>query len=1059
MKTLLSLLLLPSALCAGITLQSLLPMPLEPGDELTVRFEVDAPGTGGVWIDGTRRCIAETDPWQAQSNSYVCKLIVPFGGTVPIQIRFNSGTGEQTLDANVFAASLAIVKTQPEQPEMGRSALFFVRLGLDQTDTQPAPTGSISVRKVDGAEMCRIELPGQTFCQSLMSVPGRNEYIAHYSGDSQYLPLESAQFAVLTKKPGLTTPQYRNADPSLPSIGTRLFLPPVSPNGRIAARPFGQITSTEIGTSYFPFNQWSFGFRSWDTDYSIHHVSGDYVSILTPRAEIFVGEIANLVHIYPDRSRLLQTSAALVSGDTNAADDLYVLDSTIAFNPSGPAPLWVSHKPDGSAAPGGVNATEMVGNSRTYMANQPGFFIAGGSQTDVMIDTPGLPLRRVPGVENSFLRIHALSSDGNFALLSSRGALIASDTNARNDIYQYSFVTQSFTRISTDADDLNPGANAAIAPDNSIVLVFRTENDQMNVVMWFRADGTVRRYTSDNFGNQIKVDANFVLSGAYTASVQLNLISGEQRLNFPARLGDERLLNGQRVLISADGTTLALSSPVKVIKNGIQTPLAGSSASSVALSLNADGRRLLLATPDALVSEDVNTLSDVYAWHPENGRYELLSLTPAGTRPLSGVQQVYGAAEAEGLLFYGLSASDLGLSGANQTVRLDLNTRNAQILPAPEANCVPDFTENRWILWRCTTNNLPTFYRGDGLTGQTMRLTLANGIRPQSFTLSGDSFVFQRFNGSESQAALYELATGGIRELASGSSARFSTDGRFALVPQLGVTSDDGGQFSYYVIASLTVVDLVRNLQMTYPTLSASSYALSGNGCQFASIGRTRGSGMQTRANPFCKEPSYVAVVRTLPNPLTYADKARIDVFVNHKSAGASPTGVVRVTGAGGQCDAILTPQGTAAIGRCELKIGRKGAPEFEPLPLFQAQYFGDLTYGNSESTGMLSIAKRPLNIRFEVDPAAQFIPGVVRVRAQIQNIAANQPFRGVVMFRHSQNTACTLSAKDIRENRYCEFYANSTIIQPIIDDPNYTGQFMVGFQNGQLLKNGFENF
>ena len=1059
MKRLLTLLLFPTALFAGITLQSISPTRPEPGDLISLRFAVDTPGTGGVWIDGTRRCIAERYNFQVEGNRYICQLVVPFGGSVPMQIRFTSEAGEQTFDTGIFASSIAIVKAQPEQPELGRSALFFVRLGIDVSASQPLPTGTISIRQSGGAEICSLVLPAQTFCQAIMNISGRNEYIARYSGDSSYPALESAAFAVLTKKPGLTTTTYVNEGPMTPSVGGFSYLSRPSPNGRMGVGPYGQISSADVGASFNLFYQPWFGFRSWDTDYSIHVDTNDYVSVLTPRGEIYVGESANVVHIYPDRSRLVQTSSALVANDTNAADDLYVLDPANSTTGNLPAPRWVSAKPDGSAALGGVRFLEMIGDSRVFKANQPGFFAAGTSASDFLIDSPGLALRRVPAVYSQFVELHALSADGNFALLSSFVALNNDDTNARNDAYRYTFAAQTFARITSDEDSSLISLHAAIAPDNSVVVVLPDEQESTSQVIWYRNGDSLRRYDSGDFGDQINVDTRFVLSGAGTARQQLNLISGAQRIDFPERLGDERLVTGRGIAISADGSTIASSPRIRIMKGGARTTLAEAGALANVLSLDANGNRLLLSTVEALMVEDTNTRTDIYAWRAQTGSYELLSRTPAGTRPIEGVLQNHGVSEADGIMFYSLSAADSGVIGANQVVRLALATQNVQILPAPEATgCLPGtFTETRWILWRCRTGVTETFYRGDGVTGQTLRLDLPQGVRPQTFAPNGDKFVFARTISGVLQAALYDLASGNIRELGLGSSARISLDGRFALVAQSSTRSDDGGVFSYSFISGLTAVELASSLQSSYRILPSFNYLLSANGCQFVSIGNFIDSGLQTRVNPLCKEPSYVGIVRTSPTPLTYADTTKIDVVVNHKSTGAAPTGIVRVTGAGGQCDAALTPQGTAAFGRCELKLGRDALKQFEQQPSFKAEYFGDATYAVSESVELISIALRPLSVAFEVDPAAQFAPGIIRARARILNASASQPFRGTILFRNGMQTICALSALEIAQNLYCEFYANSTVIQPFVQDLNYQGNFAIFLQRDEIFRAGFE--
>ena len=127
MKRLLTLLLFPTTLFAGITLDSISPTRPEPGDTISVRFAVDAPGAGGIWIDGTQRCTAERDNFQTDSNRYVCQLIVPFGGNVPMQIRFESGAGEQTFDAGIFASSIAIVSVKTGAAGVGPQCNVFCR--------------------------------------------------------------------------------------------------------------------------------------------------------------------------------------------------------------------------------------------------------------------------------------------------------------------------------------------------------------------------------------------------------------------------------------------------------------------------------------------------------------------------------------------------------------------------------------------------------------------------------------------------------------------------------------------------------------------------------------------------------------------------------------------------------------------------------------------------------------------------------------------------------------------------------------------------------------------
>ena len=737
MKTLLSLLLLPSALCAGISLQSLSPARLATDDLLSVRFNVDAPGTGGVWIDEAQACVAELEQNQAPSNRYICRLTIPYRGTVQMQIRFDSGTGEQRLDASVYASSLAIVSTIPVQPKLGRKARFNVWLGRLGNDPQTAPTGKIVIHRADGVEMCTIALRAQSSCQAAMNIAGRNEYTASYSGDSNHSAIVSAPFAILTQQPGLTTEYY--------------------------------------------------------------------------------------------------------------ADD-------------------------------------------------------------------------------------------------------------RDSFYKGGSVVQS-------------------------------------------ADGGT---------------------------------------------------------IAVSEFSLAAPVSIKVIKNGIELPFPRLNRSSGAISLNADGSRLLLRTVSALVPEDSNTFSDVYSWDVPNNRFELLSRTPSGTRPANGVKGFSGVDETEGFVFYSVLASDIGLVGSDQVIRLDLRTQNALVMPAPEANCIFNGTENRWILWRCfDQNNGLSYHRADGRTGQSTRLILAPNIRPLSFLPSGSRFLGVARNDSESNVGIYDIASGSVRQLGIGTSVKLSSDERFAIIPRLEWASE--GEFWNSYIASFTSIDLNQSIQASSSTLRADSFAISSDGCWITSIGGRADSGLQTRANPLCKELSYVGVVRITPSSLTYADKARVDVLVNHKSAGAAPSGVVRITGVGGQCDAVLTPQGSTAFGRCEMKIGRVGAYDFQFQQTLKAEYLGDQTYSASESIEAFNISQRALNVQFDVDPNARTAPGIVKVNARILNPYLNQPFRGSIRFRSFGNEVCNLSAQDIALTRVCEFYADGSIVTANISDPNYTGRFAVVFQKEQVFSNGFE--
>lgn len=200
---------------ANITVLGVTPNKFEPGYTIQTRFSVandDGFGEGSVWLDGEMRCQA-----RIVGDEFRCAWMIPHGGWLRYQVRYRRSSGEQLqANAELYSAGLELMRIQPSDPELGRAALFFSKLEIQNTQVRAAPTGFVAVLR-NGVEICRSVLPEPSHCDAQLNTRGIAQYAARYSGDANYPALQSAPVSMLTRAPGAANNIYASALPVLQS--------------------------------------------------------------------------------------------------------------------------------------------------------------------------------------------------------------------------------------------------------------------------------------------------------------------------------------------------------------------------------------------------------------------------------------------------------------------------------------------------------------------------------------------------------------------------------------------------------------------------------------------------------------------------------------------------------------------------------------------------------------------------------------------------------------------------------------------------------------------------
>lgn len=1043
-----------------------------PGDTVLLRFQVDGgvpAGLAEVLIGGKRYCEVGNS-----EGVFFCALNVPHGGDVNYQIRFTDMGGVVSVKNESFrSGGLRIVRVGPISPEVGRSAQFFAKLDSFDPRAVPAVTGTITISALGGDVICSIALPAQTFCQAQLGSVGRQEFVARYSGDNHYGALTSAPYAVLVRKPSLTNIIPYNFNPlAIPGLDKSEpgFSKP-SPSGERAAggarirfdNSGGYIGSLpvidySVGTVYpLTVAYEPLVTRSMTDDFGIfaNDVSQSRALIYRKRGQIFAPELGT-IRRYADGRFLVQTTAALVPEDTNAQEDVYLVGMS--------GTQWLSARADGSAAPSGVQIAHHQDNEIVVFSSvDPGFVAADQNQiVDYFVYSPGRALLRVPVASASIVEV---SADAQTVLLQSTQALAASDTDSINDLYRFE-VGAGFSKISAALPAGQPGRvfSAALSPEPNAGVVYQ-QDDSTSPLVWFRDSGRTELPRAPIAGEWRVTDAQ-VLTVAGRNRFRVNLLSGVAKLETAEWGAEERGIFGGNVAVSANADVIAVQSslvfnrpllPATLIVNRERNSFPAEVVYDTLIS--DDGDRAVFVTLQALLPEDIDTTPDIYFWR--RGTNQLTLLTNSSILSAS-VFRVLSFDQASNRI--GFSAQ-VSVTDPLQLFSVSALGTSLTSIPVPPGSCRFVYAQaNPWLLPTCRENEQSNIYRIDSRNGATTRVYQSDQTALGISSSADGQHVLFRYQAAQTPGYLYwiqDVAAQSSEQIPSElfnsiASLQLSPDGRFIAIGKSFNFSDGqsippppNGSVEVYDMTTRQVRKMYDGKAPTFATFSADSCTLVWVGTQAA---------LSTQANPFCKLRTDISIIRVMPSVPVWSQRLRVDTVITHKSNGPAPTGVVRIEGYGGQCDAPLQAQGNIATARCDMKIGQEDFDSIKPL---QAVYLGDSNYADSEDEQPFAIRKTALSGAIQVDPTANIVPGYVRVRPSIQGIDFAHPLRGTIAVNAFGGQPCYLSVQDIANGSYCTmflFYENS-IVGISLDDPNYTlSASSASFLSQGVLLDGFES-
>ncbi len=1044
-----------TAAIAQVTFLSMSPDNARPGDLADVRFAVNgsAPaGLASVWVDGQRRCTAERS-----DGAFVCTMRVPFGGKLPLELRFAPPVGApQITSQTVNISGIAIVKTQPEEPVLGRSALFFVNLEANNRLSAVQPSGSIRILDAGGLERCRIVLPTQTFCQALMLQAGRQDYTAHYSGDAQFAAITSAPFGVLTRQSLAETNLYRLADPSIPSVPElRNFSAVRNSLNRDQERLLaGDVLNPRLGNSYNLFQRIgsasSDSWYLWQSENSVITKLSEFVSERGPRDQ-FPLTIASTDFIasYPDRSVLILTTESLVPADNNKRADIYLRRGSDA--------IWVSKRADGSASNNGVNFSFSNEHGVVFTSDSPSFT---ADDKDALVDaflyTETQPLRKI-ALGGKVADIVDIAAGSNAVLLTSTTALNSEALGDEVNAFRWASSNKQFTRVSNLEGALVSSVTSALfAPDSSVVMRLSDVKIGSSQTIWKPLLGAAIALPNTIVNlNSVRDDYTLVASSG--SVLEYNLLTGASNERFIQQRGDVRILN-RRVQMDASGTVIVSTSgnSEQVIDGSAQTELAHKAPGYL---VSADGQQLYFTKLEALLPDDTNMTSDVYRLDRSTNTLTLLSRLPSGARPSLGV--LLHQLSPQNLVF-SVQASELGSSESTRVLlRLNLLNNQVSVLAPTALSCTSStFLRSRFLIRRCSdrsiqrieidTNQAQTLIEGTPeFNPSIFGLDDAGAKAAVSFSFGGGSF-----GATASSLEYWDFTTGAKKLIETSSSDRFvglpSQNGQFVLYLRIfasNISPPPGG----LAPSTLAVYDS-QTEQRRDLSVGATDFAWSDDGCKIAVTDLS--VGLRTLANPFCRAPTQTAIISTTPTEPNWGQPYLVETEVTTNALSSAPTGIVRIQGFGGQCDAPLRAQGQSLLASCALIIGRNNN-----LPYFagtlRANYMGDQNYSGSAARVSKTPLLQALALRLEIAPDARQ-PGAVRVRALLPGARPNQAIRGHVALVAGSKTAF-INADQFAAGEAVSFFTEGSILTADLIDPHYFASTTVQLNPADLFASGFE--
>ena len=374
------------------------------------------------------------------------------------------------------------------------------------------------------------------------------------------------------------------------------------------------------------------------------------------------------------------SDAALVTGDTNGADDIFIFDRVSGVTERITAPAGVN--------PNGRSARPQISADGRYVAfeSEASNLVANDNNdaSDVFVyDRETDTIERVSvsdsGEEGDRTSYSAdLSADGRYVVYESfADNLVSDDDNRDSDIFLFDRLTRTNRRVSisaagSQADDysfiptISANGRYVLFGSNASNLVENDTNNAQDLFLFDQTNGSVERVSTANGGgqsNNFSSDPEISADGRYVAfsSAASNLVEN-----------DNNNRSDIFVLDRTDGS-------VEKISNG--TGGDDADGGSFAPQFSADGRYIAFdSAASNLVDGDNNGERDVFLYSRETGNIQLISVAADGS---SGNGLSFGASFSEdsSTLAFNSTASNLVENDNNGQSDIFLATLATQAQP------------------------------------------------------------------------------------------------------------------------------------------------------------------------------------------------------------------------------------------------------------------------------------------------------------------------------------------------------------------------------------------
>jgi RHS repeat-associated protein len=376
----------------------------------------------------------------------------------------------------------------------------------------------------------------------------------------------------------------------------------------------------------------------------------------------------------------------LVTGDTNATRDIFVRDTTlnlttrVSVDSSGvQANGWsdaVAVSADGRYVAFDSSASNLVTGDTNAASDIFVHDRATGTTSRVSVDSSGAQA-------NSASTFPAVSSDGRYvAFHSSATNLVTGDTNIRSDVFIRDRTAGTTTRLSVDSSGAQAtngdSQYASISGDGRYVafesgainLVPGDTNLFSDVFIRDRTAGTTTRVSVDSSGaqgNNASIQSSVSADGRYVAfqSKSSNLVTGDT--------------NGKYDIFVRDRTA-ATTTRVSVDSSGAQAD-----KQSLDCAISGDGRYVAFTSEATnLVPNDTNLRQDIFLRDRTAGSTERISVSSSGAQASDGS---WSSATSGGGRFvvYSSYATDLVSDDTNLKADVFIRDRNlAFTVPAAQ---------------------------------------------------------------------------------------------------------------------------------------------------------------------------------------------------------------------------------------------------------------------------------------------------------------------------------------------------------------------------------------